>query len=429
MGEIEFQVNGLSPVGQLSPQTWMEEPGLKAVVAALTVEGTEIRYVGGCVRDSLVGRIVSDVDIATPEPPEKTLQRLEAAEIKAIPTGMAHGTITAVVSGKPFEITTLRKDVETDGRHAVVNFTDNWIEDAARRDFTINALSATVSGEIYDPFGGIDDLATGTIRFVGRAKERIEEDVLRILRFFRFYAYYGRSRPNQDALFACKQLSPNLVNLSGERLRTEFLKLLLAPEPVSALTYMREAVLKVVLPEVADLGLLRALVWLETSAIKYETVCPDALRRFTALLKGREVDHKVISDRFRLSNKQQARLGKLMSHEGDNILWNMTEDQCRKEIYLSSPSTVRDLILLNWAKEVSVQAKLPREETDGWVSLVELTENWVAPSFPLTGKDALDMGISAGPAMGKKLKKVEEWWLDGGCRESKEACLRVLKRL
>jgi len=303
MGEIEVQVNGVVPIGQLGPQAWMKNPNLMAVVDALSTGGTEIRYVGGCVRDSLAGRPAGDIDIATPEPPEKTIEKIEAAGLKALPTGIAHGTVTAVSGGEPFEITTLRKDVKTDGRHAVVDFTDNWIEDASRRDFTFNALSASVSGEVYDPFGGIDDLANGVVRFVGRATQRIEEDVLRILRFFRFYAYYGQASPDQDALFACRKFAPQLSKLSGERVRTEFLKLLLAPDPVSALTYMRQGALEVVLPEVGDFGQLRAMVWLETSAIKFESVFPEALRRLAALIGDGDTDVDKISDRLRFSNK------------------------------------------------------------------------------------------------------------------------------
>ncbi len=427
MGEIELQVNGLTPVGQLGPQQWMEEPGLKAVVAALTADGTEIRFVGGCVRDSLVSRPFHDIDIATPRPPEKTIEQLEAAGLKAVPTGIAHGTITAVANSHSYEITTLRKDVETDGRHAVVRFTDDWIEDAARRDFTINALSASVAGEVYDPFGGIDDLATGSIKFVGRAQERIEEDVLRILRFFRFYAYYGRSKPDADALFACRQQAPKLKDLSGERVRTEMLKLLLASDPVSALTYMRGTALQVILPEATDFGSLRGLVWLETTAIKYDAVSPDALRRLAALVAYGAADADELSSRLKFSNKQRARLARMLSPEKQSISWENTENQICKAIYLYSPEGVRDLILLNWAKEVSLKAKLPRAETDGWIKQIEATENWQPVSFPLNGKDALEVGIPAGPEMGKRLKAVEGWWLEGGCQANKESCLEKLK--
>src|SRR5215510_13136350 len=225
---------------RLDPQPWMIAAETVAVMAALSSAGGEARFVGGCVRDALLGRPVTDVDIATHEPPERVMNLLSRAGIKAVPTGIKHGTVTAVIGRKHFEITTLRRDVETYGRHARVEYTNDWAADAARRDFTMNALFCSLDGTIYDPFGGLADLREHRVRFVGDAEARIREDVLRLLRFFRFYAHYGAPPPDAAALAACRALAPLLPTLSGERVCGETLKLLLAPEPASVFATMRD---------------------------------------------------------------------------------------------------------------------------------------------------------------------------------------------
>ena len=228
----------MTPAGRLEPQPWMSAPETRAVVAALSADGAELRFVGGCVRDALADRPVTDFDLATPEPPERVVALLQRAGIKAVPTGIEHGTITAVSGGMPFEVTTLREDVETYGRHAKVAFTDDWVADAARRDFTINALSCSPEGLLYDPFDGLKDLEAGRVRFVGDARARIHEDALRLLRFFRFHAHYGRGAPDLDGLAAASDLAPHLAALSGERVRNELLRLLAAPDPVPVVDIM-----------------------------------------------------------------------------------------------------------------------------------------------------------------------------------------------
>ena len=208
-----------SPMGQLPPQPWLDTVDTRAVIDALEKDGTRVRFIGGCVRDAIAHRPVQDIDIATPDPPETVIALLEGAGIRAIPTGLDHGTVTAVSGGASFEVTTLRKDVATDGRHATVEFTDDWLEDAKRRDFTINAMSATPDGDVFDPFDGISDLAHGRVRFIGLARDRIAEDYLRILRFFRFHGSYGRPPVDKDALAACRAHADGLSELSGERIR------------------------------------------------------------------------------------------------------------------------------------------------------------------------------------------------------------------
>ncbi|MCH7958052.1 MAG: CCA tRNA nucleotidyltransferase, partial [Proteobacteria bacterium] len=300
------------PTGKVAPQPWITAPETVAVVEALAAEGAEVRFVGGCVRDAVLQRPVEDIDIATPEPPERVIALLGKAGIKAIPTGIEHGTVTAVIGEARFEITTLRVDVETDGRRAKVAFTDDWTADAARRDFTINTLSCTLAGDIYDPMGGLDDLGRRRVRFVGNAEKRIEEDVLRLLRFFRMYAVYGRPPPDIEALAACRALAPRLPGLSGERVRDEVFRILMAPDAADTVVLMRgEGVLEQILPEAGDVGRLRLLSWLETSAIKVATVAPDRLRRLAALLDVDAAGAGSVAARLRLSNPQTERLVKV----------------------------------------------------------------------------------------------------------------------
>ncbi|MGF1609026.1 MAG: CCA tRNA nucleotidyltransferase, partial [Kiloniellales bacterium] len=280
----------MKPAARLEPQPWMTASETRAVADALTAEGGEVRFVGGCVRDAVAGRPVKDIDIATADPPERVIALLEAAGLTAVPTGLAHGTVTAVSGGRPFEITTLRVDVETYGRHARVAFTDDWEADAARRDFTFNAMSCGLDGSLYDPFGGREDLTAGRVRFVGEAEARIREDYLRLLRFFRFQAHYGRAAPDPEGLAAARALAPRLESLSGERLRNELLRLLQAPEPVAVCRIMlASGVFAAFLPEARALERLAALIAVEPDGRLpgeelSENEPPDALRRLAALL-------------------------------------------------------------------------------------------------------------------------------------------------
>ena len=283
----------------------MTAPETKAVIAALTAGGAEVRFVGGCVRDAAIGRAVTDVDIATHDLPETVIELLQAARLKVVPTGLKHGTVTAVVKGQHFEITTLRRDVETFGRHARVEFTDDWAADAARRDFTMNAMFLGIDGTLYDPFGGLADLRAGRVRFVGDARQRIKEDVLRLLRFFRFHARYGRGAPDAEGLAACRALAPLLPTLSAERVRDETLKLLRAPAPADVLRLMaREDILARYLPEAHKFERLAALTALPT-----ERDAPDGLRRLAAVLDVDGAGAREVATRLRFSNAEIKRLG------------------------------------------------------------------------------------------------------------------------
>jgi poly(A) polymerase len=407
----------------------MQAPETQAVIAALTSGGAEARFVGGCVRDAVAQRPVVDIDIATHEPPERVMQRLAAAGVQAVPTGIEHGTVTAVIGERHFEITTLRIDVDTDGRRARVAFTDDWVADAARRDFTINTLSCTPEGDIYDPFDGLPDLAHGRVRFVGNAHERIKEDGLRLLRFFRFYATYGRPPPDMDALAACRALAPMLDNLSGERVREETLRILLAPEPAEVVTLMRgERVLERMLPEAGDIGRLRALAWLETRAVRIDSVKPDAIRRLAALIKTDRAGAERVATRLRLSNRDTDRLA-LLSEPPFAVAPEVDARARRRALRHQGSDACRDFALIAWAGEVALSAHLPPGRNEAWAELIGEIDAWRPIPFPLKGRDALALGLPAGPRVGELLARVEAWWEDGDYRADRAACLEKLKAL
>jgi poly(A) polymerase len=399
------------------------------VIAALTAKGAEVRFVGGCVRDTLAHRPVKDVDIATPDRPETVIGLLNDAGIRAIPTGIAHGSVTAVVDGARFEVTTLRRDVETDGRHARVAYTDDWTADAERRDFTINALSATLDGDVYDMHDGIGDLAHGRIRFVGLAKERIEEDVLRLLRFFRFFGGYGRPPADPDAVAACRMAAPKLASLSGERVRDELFKILMVPNPAEVAVMMRGlGVFQPILPEAGDVGRLRMLSWLETRAIKVGSVAPDPMRRLAALVYTDAAGAQAIADRLRFSNRQALHLSILAAPPAD-VSPETAEADLRKALHRLGPGRVRDLALLAWAGVLAMTPRIPAERTRKWIGILEACDGWRGAAFPLSGQDAIALGVAEGPRIGELLAQVETWWEDGGYKATRDDCLDKLKGL
>jgi poly(A) polymerase len=352
----------------------------------------EARVVGGAVRDALAGRTVADVDLATPRAPDQVVVALKRAGVKVVPTGLAHGTVTAVVDGLGFEITTLRRDVETDGRHAVVAFTDDWQLDAARRDFTINAMSMARDGSVFDYFGGTADLEAGRIRFVGDPPTRIAEDYLRILRFFRFYAHYGRVTPDPITLEALRAGIPGLARLSVERVWTELRRILGAPDPVEAVGLMeRLGIWAAVLPEasaVHGLGRLPA----------------DPVLRLAAMLTG---DPLAVATRLKLSNQDRDRLARLQATPSPAG----TDADLRRLLADHLPS---DLIDRAWL--------------DGTVDVRRSLGRMARPVFPLEGRDVVAAGIPAGPRVGALLRDVRRWWMDGGCVADRAACLAELAR-
>jgi len=410
------------PAGRIPPQDWMLRDDTRAVLAALQAEGTEVRFVGGCVRDALLGRPVKDVDIATPDPPEKVMALLRRAGLKAVPTGLEHGTVTAVSDHHPFEITTLREDVETYGRRARVAFTDDWTADAARRDFTMNAMFCAPDGTVYDPFEGWDDLLKGRVRFVGEPARRIQEDYLRLLRFFRFHAHYGQGAPDPDGLRAAARYAPHLAELSGERIREELFKLLSAPDPAPVLRVMADhRVLESVLPEARRVDRLAALVRWETVA----EVAGDPLRRLAALLAATGEAVERIAWRLRLSNQEHKRLAVLVAPPLS--LWPDTAGQpLRAALYRLGAARVRDLLLLAAASRTAAGGALA---ADALRQALAEAAAWTPRRLPVGGRDVQDLGVKKGPRVGELLRAVEDWWVEQDFHPDREACLTKLRKL
>lgn len=400
----------MRPSGLILDQDWLRDPDALAVIEALSADGGSVRYVGGCVRDAVLGRPVRDVDIATDRTPQDVVGLLEAAGLKAIPTGIDHGTITAVAGRKPFEITTLRIDVETFGRHAKVAFTDDWLEDAHRRDFTLNALFCDADGTVYDPVDGLKDMKAGRVRFIGDARERITEDALRILRFFRFHAWFGKGDLDADGLQASVEARKRIVNLSVERIRSEILRLLEALDPGPTLNVMIETViLPLILPEAVSPGRMDALVSLER-VLKM----PDPLRRLAALSDLSEEALGGLGRRWRLSNDDQARLA-AMAGAPDQLPPDMGDEQLRKVLYRGGREVFCDRALLAWAED-------GRDRSD----LLATAKEWAVPVFPLKGRDVIARGVDEGEAVGALLSAIEAWWIDQDFAPSKSDLLSKL---
>lgn len=409
----------MKPARRIEPTEWMRAAPTLAVVDALRAGGQEIRFVGGCVRDALLAPADDggerDIDIATPDSPERVIALLDKAGIKNFPTGLAHGTITAVVVQQKFEITTLRIDVETDGRHADVAFTDDWQADAARRDFTMNAVFCTPEGDIYDPCNGIEDLEAGRVRFVGDAGQRIEEDHLRLLRFFRFHAWFGKGAPDSDGLAASAASATSLRKLSGERIRNELLKLLAAPDPAPAIEIMAaNGVLAEVVPGAGDTAILRGLLAIETDT--------DALLRLAALMRpsANAAAVQKLAERWRLSKVEGERLAALFLAPA-TIGAETDRRRLRRELYAHGGDRVRDWLLLAWAEQAG--------DGDKFRSLIDAARDWRPVALPVKGADALALGMTAGPEVGEILTAVENWWIDADFTPTRAECLDRLRAI
>lgn len=379
---------------RLTDQAWLTAPATVAVLDALDAAGGEGRFVGGCVRDALIGRAVADIDIATPMRPEQVVAAVEAAGLKAVPTGIEHGTVTVVSSGRPHEVTTLRRDVSTDGRRATVAFTNDWAEDAARRDFRLNALYADRTGQVFDPTGeGITDALAGRIVFVGEPERRIREDYLRILRFFRFRAWFGRGEPDRAALAACAALKDGIAQLSAERVSAELLKLLAAPDPRAAVHLM------------ADTGVLfEVLPWMDSPAmfLPMIKISPDPLMRLSALLPADPAVVREAANALRLSNAQKSRLIEALA-EGVEVSPGMGETAARRALYWLGRQTFRDRLMRAWATDAGTG--------EAARALLDLADGWVRPEFPISGADLKAAGLKPSPRMGQVLADLEGWWV------------------
>ncbi len=411
-----------APVSIAGRADWLRDKNLQRLLAVLSSHGERARIAGGAVRNALIGQKVADVDIATTTLPQETMRRAEEAGFRPVPTGIEHGTVTVVAGGKPFEVTTLRADVETDGRRAKVSFGRDWQKDAERRDFTINALYAEADGTVIDLVGGIADIEARRLRFIGDAEDRIREDFLRILRFFRFFAWYGDGRPDAEGLKACARLKDGLDRLSAERVWAELKKLLAAPDPSRALLWMRQAgVLSRVLPESEKWG-IDAIHSLSLAGRDLGWT-PDALLRLEAIVPPDPARMKALGKRLRLSTAEANRLQ----------CWaltppleaGMSEGALARALYLGDVQGAVDRLRLALAS-----ARGRAAETDGalmqaggFSRLLAFAEKWQRPVFPVKGADLAALGVEAGPKLGALLKGLEAEWIETGFTLGRDALL------
>lgn len=383
------QSGATAKMERLNAGEWRRRLGVAAVLEALGAEEGLTRYVGGAVRDDLLGLPVNDVDLATKLRPDDVIARLTNAKLKAVPTGIEHGTVTAVSNGQPFEVTSLRRDVSTDGRRAIIEYTDDWREDAARRDFTINALMADPqSGEIFDYFNGLDDLAKRRVRFIGNPLQRIAEDHLRILRFFRFHARFGQGEPDPSALRACAERANDLMALSRERIADELLKLLAVENPTATLRLMLgHSILKPVLPEIQMEALqqLEQLIATEKSA----GIAGNPLRRLAALLPGEPDLAERVAVRLKLSKSARKRLACAAERKLDN--------NPRALAYRIGMDCAVDRLLLAGKSEEAASIR-----------------NWIVPRLPIGGGALIERGVPQGPEVARTLRMIENEWVDAG---------------
>lgn len=380
---------------KIDPMKWRRRRGMKRLLDALGADEGLTRYVGGAVRDNLLDLPVSDVDLATRLQPEQVVERLETARIKAVPTGIDHGTVTAVSDGHPYEVTTLRRDVATDGRRATVAFTTDWEEDAARRDFTINALSADPrTGQVFDYFGGLDDLLERHVRFIGDPLKRIAEDHLRILRYFRFHARFGAGEPDASALEACTRRANDLMALSRERIADELLKLLALSDPSATVRIMLErGILKPVLPEILvdRMEDLQSLIAAEHSA----EIAPDGLRRLAALLPRNPATAEAVAVRLKLSNKARKRLACAVG---------------------ADPGSAPEALAYRLGTDCAVDALLLAGKAEEAARMMK----WHPPRLPIGGGALIQRGLREGPVVARTLRKIEDRWVAAGFPRGKE---------
>ena len=386
---------------KLPAASWRTSVGMPRLLRTLGSAEGDTRFVGGCVRDSLLGIPVSDVDLATRLAPEEVMRRLQKARIKAVPTGLAHGTVTAVVNGRPVEVTTLRRDVATDGRRATIAYTEDWREDAARRDFTINALTADPeSGRIFDYFSGVGDLKARRVRFIGDPLTRIAEDHLRILRFFRFHAKFGEGQPDEAAIEACAARANDLMALSRERIADELLKLLALPDPAATVRLMiKRGILRPVLPEIESADRLHDLAATEQAA----EIAPDPIRRLASLLPPDPEVAADIAARLRLSKRQAKRL---ISAAAPDL------DDPEVLAYEIGAEAAVDRFLLRGRAEPGLKA----------------LESWQKPRLPLGGGELIAMGLTAGPIVAATMQAIEREWTRSGFPKDKETVRALARR-
>ena len=403
---------------RLGDVAWLSDPPVRRALGLLNGDGEEARVVGGAARNALMGLPLSDIDIATTAVPDEVIRRAAAAGLKAVPTGIDHGTITLVIDGAPFEVTTLREDVETFGRKAIVAFGRDWRVDAERRDFTMNALSISPDGMVYDYVGGLADLRDRRVRFIGDPARRIAEDYLRILRFFRFQASYAGGAPDAAGLHACIVARDRLRTLSRERVRGELVKLLVAPYAVPTLTVMAETgFVELLLGGVPQLASFAAMVEVEAAA----ALAPDPVRRLGALGLFTVEDADRLRDRLRLFNAEHERLVAMVE-----LWWRVSpthgEAEARALLYRLGPVRFADRVLLAWSRSRAGAAD------PTWQALATLPARWTPPRFPLRAADLMSRGLARGPALGTALRAAEEAWIAAGFPSDRETLADIASR-
>ncbi|WP_137136109.1 CCA tRNA nucleotidyltransferase [Rhizobium sp. FKY42] len=395
----------------LGQSAWLQDAAVQRVFALLNADGGEGRIVGGAVRNALMGAPISDVDFATTNIPKVVMERAAGAGIKAVPTGIDHGTVTLVIDGRGFEVTTLRQDVETDGRRAKVSFGTDWQADAERRDFTINALYATADGQVVDLVNGLLDIETKTLRFIGDAHQRIAEDYLRVLRFFRFFAYYGSGRPDADGLRASARAKKKLDSLSAERVWSELRKLLAAPDPSRALLWMRTSgVLTAVLPETEKWGIdaIHGLVATET-ALKWQ---PDPMLRLAAIIPPDSERIRVMAGRLRFSRAEADSLQSFAA--APSITPDMAGAALDRALYQNGGTGIimRLRLALASARAKAVDDNAEMLKAAKLDALLKRAIAFVKPHFPISGADLVELGLKPGPEFGKVLGQLEAEWVE-----------------
>lgn len=406
---------------------WLFESNLQALLEACCQGGEEARVVGGAVRNTLLGEPVSDIDIATTTLPQETAERAKKLGFHVVPTGVDFGTVTVIARGHPYEVTTLRADMETDGRHAKVCFGRDWKADAERRDFTINALYADRTGRIYDDVGGLQDIEKRVLRFIGNAEDRIREDYLRILRFFRFFAWVGVGRPDVQGLKASAKLKEGLYGLSAERVWGELKKLLYAPDPVRSLLWMRQSgVLTVVLPETEKWGIdsIHALVDTE-KALSWKI---DPLLRLESVVPPDAVRMKALARRLRFSNAEKKRLVQWAA--AGPVQTDISDQELKERIYREGRQPILDRLQLAF---VSARARAADDNkalvaVDHYARLDSMARTWEIPAFPVSGQDLMALGISQGPEIGAAMAELENLWVASGFQQDKATLLALARK-
>lgn len=385
---------------RLVKTAWLTAAPAQTVLHALTRRGHRARIVGGAVRNALIGLPVRDIDIATDATPDDVIALAAEAHLKTVATGLAHGTVTVIADGVAFEVTTLRRDVETHGRHATVAFTNDWAADASRRDFTINALYCDADGTVFDPLHGYPDLMARRVRFVGDAGNRIAEDYLRILRFFRFSAEYAGTELDSEGLAACVAGRAGLGQLSAERVRAELMKLLVAPGAVRVVSTMYDhGLLQQVLGVAPNVALFERLVAIETA----RNVSPDPALRLGALTVAVIEDAGRIAERLRLSNAERDMIAASIWRDVAHLR-SIDDAAARRQRYARGNAGLRNALLVAWAASGDATDQ-PR-----WRQLLDMSGD-VSPQFPITGKDVIELGVAPGPHIGEVLRALESWWI------------------